>query len=207
MKGQVTIALLVIFLNGCVTAPKSNPSHDTTLPCCSSFDEIKYKALSRTEQMAFNINESSPVYVFSSGRSHFMAFSMPEEYQREILRLRIDVIGFTRFTEKAFCPSVLYLDSSYQELTASPLKIEWMRPGLVTSGHWIAEQEIPPNTKYLIIRTTDALLNSQLAISSQTTMAGIPTGGGVIFVPLFSPSGTPCSPMGRLTILNSDAAD
>ena len=75
--------------------------------CCSSLDQIPVQPLDTKTTKFYEINRSSPAYLFATGKSFFNAFELPANLDRATITLEA-VAGATLFV-----PTVLILDERF----------------------------------------------------------------------------------------------
>lgn len=112
MKRTVLTLLFGSVLFGC--ASTSDEVNNVELPtinaevCCSSYSDFSWTQLSTTEEIEFQIDNSTPVWEFPEGASHFASFIFAEQSRT------VEVTLSSKMVEKSvLAPKVVTLDSTF----------------------------------------------------------------------------------------------
>lgn len=141
-----------------------------TPDCCASLAELPYRDLSLAEKGArLRIDESSPVFTFEGGKSHFAAFRLPREGRPLVLGVTSFFSGGLpgRFmleldpSPLLLRPALFVLDDQFR--VRSTVVAEWVNPACETNmqfgayGVTIDISEPPSEAAYVVVATTDEL--------------------------------------------------
>lgn len=172
VKRYKTVVLgLSIFLSACATVPELTTRVEAKPACCKSPAEFPYSPLATEGLTKITLGELSPVYGFPTGKSYFVAYSLPPALSKRLL-VRTFITGSSAVESvkysQVFCPQATFLNTSFQELST----VE-KRP-LVARGQWakgifpsfLSEFDVPPQAAYVVFYTNPSshgLLNMRYA--------------------------------------------
>jgi len=196
----ITFAILVftLIVQGCTSVQEKKQTLKNSLSCCNTLSELVYQEVPISFPYDASINHNSTIYSFNSGNSYLSAFKLSSSTTKKHIRFKLNASGMTKLTENTFCPTITFLDDSFNKIKSPKINIAWQKPGIVNLGHWLGNQEIPKPARYFIIHTTDELLTSRLPItqSDETYILN----GAVVHVT--GGSGINCAPTGKILILD-----
>ncbi len=97
MKNGVVVLLSSLGLFGCVSNPTADIDQaslqlDSAQLCCENMSQFPWVLLNTEEDLNFNIDESSPVWNFKSGKSYFAAFEFSERSGSVEILLRSNML-------------------------------------------------------------------------------------------------------------------
>ena len=122
---RYAILLLVLTsLGGCAaglasradTLGSSRKAITQATPCCEMYSEFNFEPISIPSDKKFDLDRSSPAFVFPSGKSFFRAFRLPTfnvPYTLEI-ESRFAGEGLTVHSMWMYYPVLMYLDEQYK---------------------------------------------------------------------------------------------
>jgi hypothetical protein len=150
--------------------------------CCGSMAEFNYEPLPLTEGITFKIDESSPAFVFQSGKSLFKAFQLPQVEAPYYLQVKSFGLGEQISKAHIFYPQLALLDDNFDVLKQSDLHEFSLRRGGLWETASISWTAVPikvegslfvdnSRAKYVIVFTNEKMLD---ASSSFTTVSSIP---------------------------------
>ncbi|MDW6093104.1 MalM family protein [Vibrio rhizosphaerae] len=159
---QFTFALLMV--SGCAA---TKPMQHTVTPpaedaaCCTRYQDVYWTPFNPSDTVKLNIDSSSPVRDFSSGRSYFGAFQFSPRSGTVKLTLKS-----LRLNHQIFMPTLVLLDSDFQP--QQTVQIDWhqLRFSDVFESDRL-EQTYPINaekTPYLVIFTQPAQVGQTMTI-------------------------------------------
>lgn len=176
-------AVILFLLLSC--APKLAPQvavFEKQQPTLSSWPDLHYETLVFDEEKKVIIDETSPVYLFASGKSHVQAFALPDKRPLEI-KIKSYLIGDTVHDSFVFIPDVLLLDENFNVITKidqSVTKIERIphleTPYVAYANTLVFTVWADYPVRYFVVYTTDEQLKKVSAITmmaySQIIMPG-----------------------------------
>lgn len=211
-EGSVLGTCLVIMFSICITSctttyETANKHYDLAQSCCRDFSEFTYETLSQTEPLAFDIDQTSPAFNFTSGKSYFKALKLPDLPLPYSLSIRSYAQGEMIDKAHIFFPRILLLkeDFSVAREVDPAYVVEKSNAGAIKENKWglpvrLSGQIRIENTesKYLLVITTDELLLT--GIQWTQVMTGLAEIG---FYLGFGKEGSfviPGSPFGRVAL-------
>lgn len=88
--------------------------HRDLIICCRSFKEFGYERLRLPESKSFNINKDSRASSFSSGKSFFRAFALPEFSAPYTISIESYAQGKDLTDGYIFSPAIIFLNKEHQ---------------------------------------------------------------------------------------------
>lgn len=187
------IAYVAMATTGCTTTASLSAKVDAKAPCCKSMSEFKYEALTPNSGTTFQLNDDSPVFRFETGNSYFKAFSLPS--QGKLLRVSSHPTGSIAFETKkfsqAFCARALFLDESFNAISASDSVPNYER-GFWSSA-FVSKFDIPSNARYVVLHANPTNF-SEMAIR-YTNGGGYMVGNAFVFERGGEAIDHPCGPV------------
>lgn len=111
-----------ILLAGCAASYQSvKASYDQARPCCATLSDLKYQKLSDQGPTLVEIDETSQVFQFDTGKSYVAAFVLPARAAPYTLSLKSFTLGDHIDSSHIFYPQVLILDAQHQALAQHQL--------------------------------------------------------------------------------------
>ena len=209
----ILIACLMIEVSGCATPlARTISQYQKAAICCNSMEKFSFEPLEIGDSKSFNLNETSPAYQFSTGKSYFKAFLLPQSPYPYVIVIRSYMLGDHIDSAYIFFPQVITMNKNYELIRATdPRTFKLEKAGFIetTKETWglmyklegeMRFTEDNNDERYLIIQTTDELLGAKTSLSTWRTVPVILPGiVGVV------PTGTkevviPHSPAGRISI-------
>ncbi len=179
----IPLCLILLITTSCFTHYKEAVnSLRGSMVCCGSMTEFKYEPILKEKGLTFKIDDSSSAYMFESGKSFFRAFALPKRDSPYYVNVKSFGLGGHIREAHIFYPQLSLLDEKYILLKQSgPADFSLKKAGLMemVSISWTAlrvkfEGSIfvdSPQARYIVIFTTDHLLNSSSPFS---TLRAIP---------------------------------
>lgn len=182
MSNYTFLSILVAtILSACAVSPDTQRSAlAAATTCCRSIGDIPITDVLGAKE-SIEISSESPVFDFSTGRSHFASFALPDNSKGKKLELRafvgsptiVDGLG----GHTSFFPAVTFLDGKRQPLgTAYDEQPTAQLYGWSGRGSFFAHVNIPENAKYAILHTVPRkfgeLYTGYVAAPGTTMMAG-----------------------------------
>ncbi len=119
---HTTCAALAFSLAGCaVTYQQAQTAFKQARPCCKNLSELKYPMLPGAGQVLVDINDTSQVMAFETGKSYVAAFELPPLARPAALRVKSFALGDHIDRSHIFYPQVLVLDAQHTLLARHPL--------------------------------------------------------------------------------------
>ena len=113
------IALLAVLLlaYGCGSPPKPVETKPTAGGCCSRYSDFTFEPLPLGKEVKLTVSETSPVFAFAGGASHYVALRMPEQSDKGTFIVRSHPERSVRAVVPwYFFPAVTFLDERHGEL-------------------------------------------------------------------------------------------
>lgn len=201
MRLPKMIVILLVSAAGCSTmvTHKTATTSLTNAPiCCESLAQLPYKDIGFGTSDSIKLDSSSAVFQFSTGKSYFAAFRLPQFTSSYTITVQSYALGETIDKAHIFYPQVDLLDDKFNLVTRSnphdfvlnkspmaeqktwglPLRLE----GSVTAHN--------PAIKYVVVYTTTELLDSRtphvtrrvVPIILPGTVGAIPTGKRQVYI-------------------------
>ena len=202
------IFLIAIFIASCTTNYETAKKHyDLAQPCCQSFAEFNYETFPPDKPFSFDIDQSSPLFSFKSGKSYFRALTLPDHPLPYSLNVRSYAQGPMINDAHIFFPRILLLKEDFsvayevdpvfvveKSNTGAMAENKWGLPVRLSGGITIDNAE----SKYLLVITTDELLSS--AILWSQSMTGLAAPAGLLGLAQEGSFVIPGSPFGRVAL-------
>lgn len=203
------LACLTIAVSGCaVPYAKIISQYQAAAVCCGSVDEFSFEALEIGDSKGFDLNDKSPAYQFPTGKSYFKAFLLPRSPHPYVVRIESYMLGDDIHSAYIFYPQVITLDENYEMIRcADPRNFRLEKAGFLETARetwglmYKLRQEIhfpedDKTEKYLIVLTTDELLEAKTSLSTWRVVpiilpgivGAIPIGTEEVLIP-HSPAG------------------
>jgi len=165
------LALGLSLLGGCaVTHEQAREQLAAVGSCCAGYADFPYRPLAAGETAILEIGSKSPAFAFPAGKSFFEAFRLPDRRGAAWVRVRSYAQGDRIDRAHVFFPNVLMLDDRHRvvaEIVPRMAAIKGSRADAVKENDWgmparlQGEVALAPNYRYMVLRTTDALLAGQ----------------------------------------------
>jgi len=170
--------------------------------------DFKFETIMIGDSKSFVLNETSPAYLFDTGKSFFKAFALPQFSYPYHVFVKSYMLGQSPETWYIFFPKVITLNKDFEVVRSTDFRsFQFQRAGVMETaketfgvmykieGH-ISFTEENNAERYLIILTTEELLGAKTYLvmgkSTPIVLSGyvtaVPTGSKVTAVP-HSPSG------------------
>jgi hypothetical protein len=206
--GHPWLALLVMsmFLQAsCSSVSQTRDALRTAEVCCDDFAAMSFAAIRSVNPsdtpVGIELNDRSPAYSFSTGKSYFSAYALSPGQPGSDLLLMFAPGRFNALNSGTFCPIVTYLNSQHEPIASEDLVIRWVSADQSRSGYWTAAQTVPVEASYLIVHTSDQLMSRQLAIDAVTEQQTIMVGYAVAIIPVTRAAGYRCLPVGEVQVI------
>lgn len=204
----LALALGFALLGGCaLTHEQARDQLASLRPCCAGYGDFPYRPLAAGETVILDIGSKSPGFAFTAGKSFFEAFRLPDRRGAAWIRLRSYAQGDRIDRAHVFFPSVLMLDENRRvvaEIVPHMASIKGSQADAVKENDWgmparlQGEVTLAPNYRYMILRTTDALLAGETPYLEQVGGLGaIGAAAGMVPQGRF---GMKHSPIGRIVV-------
>lgn len=170
--------------------------------------DLNYQPLRLDEEIKINVDEETPVYLFSTGRSYVKAFSLPEERPLKII-IKSYFIGPFVDESVVFIPCAMLLSRDDQVISSIDQELPIIEKASLTETGGvrfkntlsICVTESDSVANFVIYTTDRHLSQTSDAYINDMTQAIIP-GVTVITVPIGKHNvKVPHSPVGRLRII------
>lgn len=151
---QCIAGICVLAIAGCASTARDLKSLDERAVCCASFRDIEIVKKLGKEPVNLEINSSSPIFAFGSGKAFFeglMFDAVPENSQ---LHVRTFFYGVTAIDAHYFYPGVTFLDGDRMPLALSlPERLKFELFGWDGKATWVATIPIPTNARFALFHT------------------------------------------------------
>lgn len=150
--------------------------------CCNEIQTIPISQPLNLES-EISISQDAPVFDFESGRSHFVAFTIPERYRGR----KVFVRSFASMLPQRgrafgyFAPTLMYLDAE-RKVIASTHDDKPMGELYGWSGHgaFVSTTSVPRSAHYVIVYTSSERLGERYTTYIQSPTYLAPVGGALI---------------------------
>ncbi len=210
---KTLFAGLALILAGCgTTYEAAKAAYDNAIPCCKNLSEIRYQNLAEKEITLIDVNQSSQVFTFDSGKSYVAAFEIPRHDATISFRLKSYLMGDSVDESHVFFPKVMVLDSRYSLLNEYsteglaivhvPLKEAYAENPKGINAKLEADFPLSADARYIVIYTTADIL-SKITVFSVSIAVPIIAPGVVAVIPTsrYRNVNIRHSPFGRLSLL------
>ena len=148
--------------------------------CCTSLAELPVEQLRIGDKKTIELGPGSPVYVFDSGKSYFLAFALPAGPNPYRVSVSSYLVGDFFKSAYIYSPQLVTLDDKRRVVRSTGPGTFAVAPAgfmesLRTSGEFHKKLEggltfsgTSSDERYLIILTTEALLKQKTAIPSES---------------------------------------
>ncbi|PHS74089.1 MAG: hypothetical protein COB19_08130 [Porticoccus sp.] len=200
----VLLAILVP-LQACTSISQTREVLRMAEVCCDDFAAMSFAAIRSVNPsdtpVGIELNDRSPAYSFSTGKSYFSAYALSPGQPGSDLLLMFMPDRFNALNSGTFCPIVTYLNSQHEQIASEDLVIRWVSADQSRSGYWTAAQTVPVAASYLIVHTSDEMLSRQLSIDAVTENQTIMVGYAVATIPVTRAAGYRCLPVGEVQVI------
>jgi hypothetical protein len=180
---RIFLCLTLLLTTSCAVNYEKAMNHlIQSKDCCGSMAEFDYESIPGIEGITFKIDESSPAFVFQSGKSLFKAFQLPRVEAPYYIQVKSFGLGEHISKAHIFYPQLALLSDNFDVLKQSDAhefslkkgglgetaSISWTALPIKVEGSLFVDN---PRAKYVVIFTNKKLLDSS---SSFTTVSYIP---------------------------------
>jgi len=171
----------VLSLPGCMSGPSALDlaALQAAPLCCRDFSDFPYQQINLPFSASLSIDQNSPAFNFSSGKSFFAALKIPKLEDIELNIRSNYTFGGT------FDPSILILNSNFQpNRLISGNEIEFFAQGAFEPAHKKITLKLSPkkdDDSYVIIFSTESSFQTR-SISRSSVQSATTAGPAVIFM-------------------------
>jgi hypothetical protein len=148
--------------------------------CCSAISEFQFTPLALPGSVETKLDSSSPAFGFDTGKSHFLAYRLPEAAEA----YDVEVYSYFHPMKRTyiFQPVLVVLDSDFKTVrSVGPEAFrysgeQWWGSQYISGRISFPQSAGPRREKYLLILTTEALLQTGLSVRGSRDIAA----GGII---------------------------
>jgi hypothetical protein len=155
--------------------------------CCSGPADFNFQPLIVGQAFEVRVDGSQPAYAFSTGKSFFLAYRLPDKARS--LRITLKSFGLRG---ELFFPAALVLDGNYapRRFITAP-DVHWVPTGAWEQGHVEGIVPVDPRSgdRYLVVLTTEAALSDHLTVLHRTKMDEISGYGGTAYTYPYTSTG------------------
>lgn len=165
----------VLVLGGCaIQHPVTTYSQlrNEQKPCCVDFREMRFEMLSVAERRSFEIDSDTPVFLFKSGRSKFVAVALPTLSGPSALGLQTHVISL-RLEPVAFDPFIVFLDNGFASLGEAVPQMR-MTTDFFSGRAWESRVPIPKSAAYAIVYAKPVLYQTFMYHNPEKSLTLVP---------------------------------
>ena len=160
------VAAVLSSLNACSSMSAMNDSLRSKRSCCTSFRDLPYVEVDAANKMDFSSSDSSPVFQFPEGKSFFMALRLPQSLSPGVAELEVrfsrSILDPYMGTVRAFCPAYTLLRDDFSEIKSSAVQVHFAASTWTKGARWVGQIVIPDGTRYIVLHTTDDLLEGSV---------------------------------------------
>ena len=134
LKYSVIALVILLALPACEELPTRQEAIDhleMTPLCCQSKSEINFSPFPADSLEKITINNSLPAFEFDTGKSHFVAYELPDQVMPYRIIINSYPVGYGATTATIFEPRLTLLDADYNILgSTAPGTFHFRRLGL-----------------------------------------------------------------------------
>lgn len=201
----VLLVMSMLLQASCSSVTQTRDALRTAEVCCDDFAAMSFTAIPSVNPsdtpVVVELNDRSPVYPFSTGKSYFSAYALSHGQPGSDLLLMFTPGRFNALNSGTFCPMVTYLNRQHEPIASEDLAIRWVSADQSRTGYWTAAQTVPAAASYLIVHTSDEMLSRQLSIDAVTENQTIMVGYAVATIPVTRAAGYRCLPVGEVKVI------
>ncbi|GAB4120896.1 MAG: hypothetical protein Tsb0027_16710 [Wenzhouxiangellaceae bacterium] len=174
-------------------------SYQAAKLCCSGYSDIQYHEWNG-EPFRFDLDNSSPTFNFSLGKSYFKAFHVPENAKGELIRVKSLFAGSATIWGSIMAPTAIsFLDQSYNIIETRSLPPAFHHMGVFSDSHGggVTFTKIPTDIDYMIVHTDPGMFGKTFDFN-KTGAANIVA--GIYIAESTYQFSVPFSPRGRIFI-------
>lgn len=162
---------LTLGLQGCVS---ENVKQDNSLDasqCCNNYSEVNYQKIKSNKLTKSRVDKSSPSLIIQGYKSKIFSYEIPENQNTRILTV-LSLSCCSNMVHKGgiFYPSIIILDKNKNIIRKNDNFVygiyKWGKGGFFsrfTGPAVVSKIKLPNSTKYIIVHTTQSLLNGSTA--------------------------------------------
>lgn len=188
----VAVSILAMALLGCGPHHEVGNTTVFTVPdevmtayrnapiCCSSISQFTFAPLALPGSVEAKLDSASPAFAFDTGKSHFLAYRLPEAAEA----YDIEVISYFHPMKRTyiFQPVLVVLDGDFKAMRSVGAEAfrysgeQWWGSQYISGRISFPPSAGPRREKYLLVLTTEALLGTGLSVRGSRDIAA----GGII---------------------------
>ena len=184
MKNTLLALVLGGLFTGCASTEIPLQSNEPVKPvsmenCCSEFSDFNWTKLDRSEDIEFQIDDSSPVWSFAEGKSFFNAF----EFAQQTKKVELTLISHM-LEGSVFAPKMATLDSQFNivnEFELDTFKI-FHSDALIPNRYELKLALNAEETPYFIIYSSLQEINDSIVIPHPAKVRAINSGDALPMV-------------------------
>jgi hypothetical protein len=151
---QCVAGICVIAIAGCSSTARDLKNLDERAVCCASFRDVDIVKVLGKEPVNLEIDSSSPVFAFGSGKAFFEGLMFDAVPENSHLHVRTFFYGATAIDGHYFYPGVTFLDGDRNPLATSlPEGLKFESFGWDGKATWVATMAIPTNARFALFHT------------------------------------------------------
>jgi hypothetical protein len=156
------VICLGILVSGCASLEDFAAEQEAKPACCDSFAGFKYEPLVQDTPAKMTLGKDSPTFNFSTGKSYYKAYTLPQKLRDGVLRVRSYTTGAASIDSKklsqVYCSQVTFVDANYSMVSTDRI-LPSKATGYLASGFglsFVSEYVIPPSASYVVLHSHPA---------------------------------------------------
>lgn len=119
--------------------------------CCNSYRQFSFQNLLQGNEAVVPISDDTPVFQFTTGRSHFVAFRLPAAQGAQVLTIKTWFTGGSSLLSMhVFRPSLDFLDSNLRPILSLP-NLTFTHPMDFCCSRLQAEVPVPRDASFVVV--------------------------------------------------------
>jgi len=193
------LSFAVLFLSACGSPlPRQAEVLQKGRACCSSIEQVPISGATANGAFSATLNDQTPIFEFTQGRSHFVAMSIGSQRNLEV---RTWHQGNTTIDWQIFCPMITFLDKDKHFLEARELNdMSFTRAGFIDNARFTQTISSPSLAAYAVVHSPADSIGRSLSDKINDPGRAVIIGKFGYFIPGNDSISIPCGQQGKITI-------
>jgi hypothetical protein len=177
------LALSTLLSAGCATVTPTTEKVNALQSCCVNLSEVNFEPLVVKEKRELNLTESTPVFKFQTGNSHFAAFSLQQAEPARFLRVESYLSSSYLPSATVFMPSFTFLNQSKQVTRVVENATPYQQTDFWRGGYYLVQVQLTAEDHYVVIHTNTQKIGQFIPYNNGPSSQVIMVGKAPIFIP------------------------
>jgi len=178
MYKKIIIIIFLFILNGCASrhqlSEESIARIDTTKGCCNKLSEVLFTKVKIGEEIDIKFEETSPAYIFKSGKSYFSNLELPNSKAKRILSFSSSISSGYLPSATIVVPDILLLNEDKKKIkTFSNIPLS-RKEHFFLGSIYTGRVTLPDAAKYAVIHPSRNYSRNIFAPSDSGVIWDIP---------------------------------